>query len=75
MSLTIHVIINQGTASDSVKVLGGATTGGIVALLMLTGALVISWYCGQRLRKKYGSSSVKTNKEIVDEFILRYKNS
>ena len=54
--------------------LGGAAAGGILALILLVGALAVLWYCGQRERKKYRSRVLIRNKNLVDQFILRYNN-
>lgn len=63
-------------AIDSKKVgsaeVGGATAGGILALLALLVVFVILWYCGQQQRKKYNSRLLIRNKELLDQFILRY---
>ena len=52
--------------------LGGAAAGGILALILLVGALAVLWYCGQQERKKYRSRVLIRNKNLVDQFILRY---
>lgn len=61
--------------SNMIGVLGGAITGGILTLLLLTGVLTVTLrYCGRQLRTRYKPHSLislRTNMDIANQFIMR----